>query len=377
MFTKNNALLFHKKYKGKIGTEVLTPIHSKEDLSLAYTPGVAEVSKEIFEHPSSVYDYTAKGHTVAIVTDGSAVLGLGNIGPEAALPVMEGKAALFKTFADVDAFPLCLNTQNPKEIVEIVKAISPAFGAINLEDIAAPNCFVVEEELQQIGIPVMHDDQHATVIVVLAGLINSAKVAGKKLESLNVVVLGAGAAGMAITKFLAPRVADIISVDSEGIIHKERSGLDIYKKALAAITNKRNVSGGLVTALENADVFIGVSKAGLFLADYIGFMAKNPIIFALANPTPEIMPDVAKKAGAFIIATGRSDFPNQINNCLAFPGVFKGLLMAKATKVTEKMKENAAVAIAGMVKNPTKEKIIPTPFEKHLADTVARAVASS
>ncbi len=368
------AIEFHKKFKGKIGTLILTPIKDKHDLSLAYTPGVGEVSKAIFADKSKVYDLTAKGHTVAIVSDGSAVLGLGNIGPEAALPVMEGKAALFKTFADLDAFPICLATQDPDEIIKAVKQIAPVFGAINLEDISAPRCFAIEEALQDLGIPVMHDDQHGTATVVLAGLINAAKVAEKELSSLKVVISGAGAAGQAIAKMLLPKVSDTILLDSQGIIDENR---DSYKKELAKVTNKNKITGGLPEALKNADVFIGVSKAGLLLPEYVKLMAFKPIVFALANPVPEIMPDIAKTFGVFIMATGRSDFPNQINNSLAFPGIFKGALKIRATKITLDMKQAAAEAIAGMVKNPTVDKIIPGPFDKGLVEIVANAVSQS
>lgn len=368
------SIELHKKFKGKIGTLILTPIKDKHDLSLAYTPGVGEVSKVIAEDKSKVYDLTIKGHTVAIISDGSAVLGLGNIGPEAALPVMEGKAALFKTFANLDAFPICLATQDADEIIKAVKQIAPVFGAINLEDISAPRCFAIEEALQDLGIPVMHDDQHGTATVVLAGLLNASKVAGKEMKDLKVVISGAGAAGLAIAKMLLDKVGEIVACDSQGVIHIDRTDLNIYKKQLAESTNKQKIIGELKDALVGADVFIGVSKAGLFLPEYVKLMATNPIIFALANPVPEIMPDIARASGAFIVATGRSDFPNQINNSLAFPGIFKGALAIKATKITLKMKQAAAEAIAGMVKNPTTDKIIPGPFEKDLVKTVAEAV---
>lgn len=371
---KKQALEYHAKHKGKLATWVTTPIRNIHDLSLAYTPGVAEVSKAIAADKQKVYDYTIKGHTVAIITDGSAVLGLGNIGPEAALPVMEGKAALFKTFADLDAFPLCLATQKVEEIVATVKAVAPVFGAINLEDISAPRCFAVEEALQDLGIPVMHDDQHGTATVVLAGLINAAKVAGKKLSSLTIVISGAGAAGQAVTRMLAPQVKDILILDSQGIINKTRQNLDKYKQALVEITNKNDLSGDLRAALEGADIFIGVSKGGLLHQENISLMADRPIIFAMANPTPEIMPDEAKAGGAFIVATGRSDFPNQVNNSLAFPGIFKGALEAGAVRITQEMKLAAAYAIAGLVKRPTRDKIIPGPFTKGLVKAVSQAV---
>lgn len=375
MDLKLRALKLHSKYKGKIATALPTPIKNKLDLSLAYTPGVAEVSKVIAEDKQKVYEYTIKSHTVAVVTDGSAVLGLGNIGPEGALPVMEGKCALFKTFAGVDAFPICLNTQNTKEIIQIVKAIAPVFGGINLEDISAPRCFEIEDALLNLGIPVMHDDQHGTAVVTLAGLINALKVANKKMENVKVVISGAGAAGTAVAMIIRNLVQDIVVLDSKGIISSKRSDLDSFKKKLAQITNRQNLSGNLEHALVEADVFIGVSKGGLLKPEYIRYMAKKPIIFAMANPIPEIMPDEAKKAGAFIIATGRSDFPNQINNSLAFPGIFKGALDSRKPKITEEMKIKAAKALAGLVKNPTIDKIIPGPFDKGIADKVAKAVS--
>lgn len=373
----SDALKYHKKNKGKIGTLVISPIKNRTDLSLAYTPGVAEASKEIAKNREKVFDYTIKGHTVGIVTDGSAVLGLGNIGPEAALPVMEGKAALFKTFANLDAFPICLSTQDIEEIVETVQFIAPVFGAINLEDIAAPRCFEIEERLQNLGIPVMHDDQHGTAVVVLAGLINAAKVAGKKLKDLKVVVLGSGAAGSGIVHLIKDEVSDIICVDSKGIISKNRKGLEPYKEQLAKITNKQNISGSLQAALAGADVLVGVSTANIVKENDIKLMNKKPIIFAMANPVPEIMPDLAKKAGAYIIATGRSDFANQINNSLAFPGIFKGALSIGAKTISQEMKKAAAMALSQLVKNPTREKIIPGPFDKGLTETVAKSVAKA
>lgn len=377
MDLKAEALKLHAKNLGKIGTKVLTPIKTVADMILAYTPGVAEAAKVIARDKSKVYKYTIKGHTIAVVSDGSAVLGLGNIGPEAALPVMEGKAALFKTFANLDAFPICLSTQDPKEIISIVKNIAPSFGGINLEDISAPRCFEIEEALQDLGIPVMHDDQHGAAIVVLAGLINAAKVVGKKMSALKVVVLGAGAAGSAIASILSPRVSDVLSVDVQGIIHKSGEGLDKYKKGLAGITNKNNLKGSLQDALKGADVLVGVSRGNLVKEADIKLMNKKAIIFAMANPIPEIMPSEAKKGGAFIVATGRSDFPNQINNSLAFPGVFKGALQAKTKRITEKMKVKAAEALASLVKKPTVDKIIPSLFDKGVTETVAKAVAQA
>lgn len=372
---KSEALRFHAKYRGKIGTKVLTPIRNKKDLALAYTPGVGFVSQAVAKNKSLVYDYTLRGHTVAIVTDGSAVLGLGNIGPEGAIPVMEGKAALFKTFANLDAFPICLATQDVNEIVQTVKLLAPVFGAVNLEDIAAPRCFEVEGQLQDLGIPVMHDDQHGTATVVLAGLWNAVKVAGKNMAELKVVVSGAGAAGQAVTKMISNLVGDIIVLDSRGIINRQRTDMDEYKNKLARLTNKNNCQGDLETALSDADIFIGLSKPEVMKPPMIKRMTERPIIFALANPVPEIMPDAAKKAGAYIVATGRSDFPNQINNSLAFPGIFKGALAAKAQRITLEMKQAAAKAIAEMVAIPTVNKIIPGPFERGLTIKVAEAVA--
>lgn len=368
---------FHARFKGKLATAVTPPIRNTLDMTLAYTPGVAEVSKVIAEKKELVFDYTIKGHTIAVVSDGSAVLGLGNIGPEASLPVMEGKAALFKTFANLDAFPICLATQDSKEIVEIVKNIAPSFGGINLEDISAPRCFEIEDSLQDLGIPVMHDDQHGAAIVVLAALINATKVAKKNMADLTVVVLGAGAAGSAIAKILASKVYDVLSVDIKGIINRTDHEPDIYKVRLAEVTNKNNKIGTLQDALRGADVLIGVSRGNLLTAEDIKLMADKPIVFAMANPIPEIMPEEAKKGGAFIVGTGRSDFPNQINNSLAFPGVFKGALEARVKRITDKMKLRAAETLASLVKDPTRDKIIPGPFEEGLTEAVAKAVAEA
>ena len=377
MATNDKALEFHKKFRGKIGTQVLTPVTNRDELSLAYTPGVAEVSKTVAADKSLAYEYTIKGHTVAVVTDGSAVLGLGNIGPEGALPVMEGKALLFKTFAGVDAFPICLDTQDSKEIIETVKRIAPVFGGINLEDIAAPRCFEIEEALQDLGIPVMHDDQHGTAVVTLAGLINAAKVVGKPLDTLKVVVSGAGAAGNAVVNLVYDRVADVLTLDSKGIISKSRTDLDPYKQKLLEITNKENKDGDLSEALKGADVFIGVSAPGVMTADHVKLMNDKAIVFAMANPVPEIMPEIAKDGGAFVVATGRSDYPNQINNSLAFPGIFKGALESRATKITREMKLKAAEALAALVGEPTVDKIIPGPFDEGIVDAVSKAVSSS
>ncbi|PIV01047.1 NAD-dependent malic enzyme [Candidatus Shapirobacteria bacterium CG03_land_8_20_14_0_80_39_12] len=377
MDNSDEILEVHKKFKGKIATLVTTPVTSKKELSIIYTPGVAVVSSAIAQDKNLVFDYTIKGHTVAIVSDGTAVLGLGNIGPEAAMPVMEGKAVLLKTFADIDAFPICLNTQDPQQIINTVKYLAPTFGAINLEDISAPRCFLVEESLQDLGIPVMHDDQHGTAVIVYAGLINAAKAAQKELKNLQIVINGAGAAGNGVTKMLVSEVGNIIVLDSKGIISKNRKDLDSYKKELAKITNKENIDGDLAAALIGSDVFIGVSKPNLLDPKNISSMNNKPIIFALANPTPEIMPDLAKNAGAFIVATGRSDFSNQINNSLAFPGIFKGALSVRAGRITNEMLIAAAKAIANLVKDPSPDNIIPGPFEKDLAIIVAAAVSKA
>lgn len=374
MVNTKAVLSYHSKKGGKIATRVLTPIKNKKDLSLAYTPGVAEVSKLISQKPEKVFDYTIKKHTVAIVSDGSAVLGLGNIGPEAALPVMEGKAALFKTFADIDAFPICVKSQEVKDIVKTVEMISPVFGGINLEDISAPRCFAVEEALQNLGIPVMHDDQHGTAVVVLAGLVNASKVVGKNLEDLRVVVNGAGAAGNAIATLLSGIVSDVVVVDSKGIVSKVRRDLDPYKEKLLKITNKKNQKGGLEDALPGSDVFIGVSKANLLKATDVRLMNDKAIVFALANPVPEIVPDEAYKGGAMVVATGRSDLPNQVNNSLAFPGIFKGALTVRARKITQEMKIAAAYGLASLIKKPTAKKIIPGPFDKGIVKRVSKAV---
>ncbi|MEK9194373.1 MAG: NADP-dependent malic enzyme [Patescibacteria group bacterium] len=377
------AINLHKKNKGKIEIRSKVPLESVDDLSLAYTPGVAAVSREISKNKELVYDLTSKGNMVAVVTDGSAVLGLGNIGPEAALPVMEGKAILFKELADINAFPIVLKTQDVEEIIRTVRNIAPGFGAINFEDISAPRCFEIEERLQDLGIPVFHDDQHGTAIVLLAALINASKVAGKNFEDLKVVISGAGAAGTAITKILQCSgmeknvcipVRDIIVCDSKGIIYKDRPGLGKVKENLAAVTNRNQMKGTLKEAMVGADVFIGVSSGGLVTKEMISSMNEKSIVFAMANPTPEIMPDVAKAGGAFIIATGRSDFPNQVNNVLAFPGVFKGALEARARQITSQMKIAAVRALSEMVQNPKPDNILPKPLDKKATEAVAEAV---
>lgn len=377
------SLVLHEKLKGKIATANKVEVNNKNDLSLVYSPGVAEPCMEIHRNPEKVYDLTMKGNTVAIVSDGTAVLGLGNIGAAASIPVMEGKAMLFKKFAGLNAVPICLDTEDPEEIIRTVKLLAPVFGGINLEDISAPRSFQIENSLQDIGIPVMHDDQHGTAIVVLAGLINAAKVVGKDIADLNVVINGAGAAGNAIAKLLScldltpdrcTSVKSIIMCDSKGIISKDRTNLNDAKKAVLGFTNRQNKTGSLKDALANADVFIGVSVANLLSQADIQTMAKDAIVFALANPTPEIMPDEAKAGGAAIIATGRSDFNNQVNNVLAFPGIFKGALQCKAPRITSFMKLAAAYAIADCIENPTTEQIIPSPLNMEVADKVANAV---
>ncbi|MEI7961073.1 MAG: NADP-dependent malic enzyme [archaeon] len=377
------AIELHKRLKGKLSVEPKAKINTNADLSLVYTPGVAEPCMEIFKNPKLVFEYTIKNNTVAVVTDGTAVLGLGDIGPEASLPVMEGKAVLFKEFAGVDAFPIALKTKNSDEIVAIVKAISPVFGGINLEDISAPRCFEIEEKLQGIGIPVMHDDQHGTAIVVYAALTNALKVVNKKIGDVTIVINGAGAAGVAIAKFLScaefkgkdcTPVKNIVMLDSKGIISKSRMDLDESKKKLLEFTNKNNISGTLLDALKGANVFIGVSKGNLIGKEHIKLMDNGAIVFAMANPTPEIMPDVALSAGAAVVGTGRSDFPNQINNVLAFPGIFRGALDAKALRITSGMKLAAALALASIIKNPTKDTVLPSPLDKSVAKVVAEAV---
>jgi len=367
------SLDFHRNLRGKLKVVSKVNLKNKKNLSLAYTPGVAEPVKAIAKDINAVYKYTIKGNSVAVITDGSAVLGLGNVGPEAALPVMEGKAVIFKEFAGIDAFPICLATQDAKEIIRTVKILSPTFGAINLEDISAPRCFEIEEALQDIGIPVFHDDQHGTAIVVLAALQNALKVAGKDMSKVRVVINGAGAAGTAIAKLLRfPN--EVIICDSKGIINKKRTDLNKYKKGLAKITNSRGVKGSLSDALVGADVFIGVSKPNILTTEMIKTMNVKPIIFAMANPIPEVMPDKAKRVGAFIVATGRSDFPNQVNNALVFPGIFRGALDARASRITPTMKVSVAKALAGLVKNPTRQKILPPLKDPRIVPTIARAI---
>ena len=375
----------HQKLGGKLEIQSKVKIKDEHDLSLAYTPGVAQVCREIDQENEKVYDLTIKKNTVGIVSDGSAVLGLGNIGPLAAIPVMEGKAILFKEYADIDGFPICVNTQNSFEIINLVKNIAPVFGGINLEDISAPRCFEIEDALQNIGIPVFHDDQHGTAIVLLAALINSAKLAEKKLTDFKIVINGAGAAGTAIAQLLlcvghdptvCEPVKEIIVCDSKGMISKNRSDIqnNITKMKIAKITNRNNKDGNLSDAMEGADVFIGVSTGNVVSADMVCKMNKNPIILAMANPTPEIMPDEAKKAGVFIVGTGRSDFPNQVNNVLAFPGIFRGALDVRAKTITNEMKIAAAYALAQSVGTPKCDEILPSPLNMKVALTIAAAV---
>lgn len=370
------ALQKHKELKGKIGISLKDSLDEKEKLSIYYTPGVGAVSSYVTEHPDETRDYTWLNNSVAVISDGTAVLGLGNLGPYGALPVMEGKCMLFKHFANIDAVPVVLNVHTADEIVSVVKAISPSYGGINLEDISAPICFEVEERLKaELTIPVFHDDQHGTAIVVLAGLINAMKVTNKNLADAKIVVVGAGAAGTAIMKLLHlyanPR---IFAVDSTGVISANRSDLNDEKKKLLEFTNLSNIDGSLEDIVEGADIFIGVSKSGLLTPKMVNSMGKNPVIFALANPIPEILPDEAQKAGALIVATGRSDFPNQVNNSLAFPGIFRGALDNKVTKITDDHKIAAAKVIAGLVENPSADTIIPSPFTPGLVEAIANII---
>ncbi|HQA47289.1 MAG TPA: malic enzyme-like NAD(P)-binding protein [Bacillota bacterium] len=380
MTLREDALKLHRDNRGKIEVTSKVQVKDRRGLSLAYTPGVAEPCREIHKDSDKVYEYTSKGNMVAVVTDGTAVLGLGNIGASAALPVMEGKAVLFKAFAGVDAFPICLDTADMDRIVETVALMEPSFGGVNLEDIAAPACFEIERRLKErLSVPVFHDDQHGTAIIVLAALINALKITGKQLEDLKVVINGVGAAGVAIGKIvLRAGAGDLIMCDSRGIIYSGRTeGMNPAKEEMAGLTNKDNKKGSLADALAGADVFIGVSSANLVSADMIKGMNSDPIVFALANPVPEIDPDVAKEAGARIVGTGRSDYPNQINNVLAFPGVFRGALDVRATDINEEMKLAAAYALAGVVAKEelNADYIIPKPFDPRVAPAVAEAVA--
>ncbi len=374
------SLQLHEKWAGKMNTEPKCRVTTREDLSLAYTPGVAEPCRKIAENPDDVYKYTQKGNTIAIVSDGSAVLGLGNIGAAAAMPVMEGKAVLFKTFGNVNAVPICLDTQNTEEIIKTVIHIAPAFGGINLEDISAPRCFEIEKRLNDaLNIPVFHDDQHGTAIVVLSGIINGLRITGKKKEDCKVVVNGAGSAGIAITKLLLTYgFRNVTMCDRNGIINKDYEGLNWMQEEMVKVTNLDNKSGLLADALVGADIFVGVSAPGIVSAEMVASMNKDSILFAMANPTPEIMPDIAKAAGARIVGTGRSDFPNQVNNVIAFPGIFKGALEGHASIITEEMKLAAAEAIAGLVSDEelNDDFIMPEAFDPRVADVVSEAVKS-
>lgn len=382
MSLREEALHMHRINKGKLESKSKVPVRNAKDLSLAYSPGVAEPCKAIYDDKSRVYEYTMKGNMVAVVSDGTAVLGLGNIGPEAALPVMEGKAVLFKSFAGVDAFPICLSTTDVERIVETVKLLEPTFGGINLEDIAAPNCFEIEERLKkETNIPIFHDDQHGTAIVTAAGLINALKLVGKNMSNIKVVANGAGAAGIAIIKLLYRYgVRDIIMCDSKGAIFEGRTyGMNSVKEEVAKFTNKDRMEGSLGDVIRDADVFIGVSVEGALTKEMVQSMAKDPIIFAMANPVPEIMPEEAKEAGAKVIGTGRSDFPNQVNNVLAFPGIFRGALDVRATHINEQMKMAAAEAIASLIQEEElrPDYVIPAPFDPRVAPAVAAAVAKA
>ena len=370
------ALELHEKYKGKITTSLRDKEELNRDkLSAYYSPGVGAVSQAIAENPADLPKYTWTNNLVAVISDGSAILGLGNLGPKAAMPVMEGKALLFKHFADVDAMPIVLDVHEPEEIIATVKAIAPSFGAINLEDIAAPKCFEIEERLKaELDIPVFHDDQHGTAVVVLAGLINAAKLTGRNLADCKFVVIGAGAAGTAIIKLLNLYGAkNIVAVDSRGIVGKSRTDLNAEKTALLEYVDASQ-SGSIEDAITDADIFIGVSRAGLLTPELVQKMAKDPIVFALANPVPEIMPDVAKQAGVAIIGTGRSDFPNQVNNSLAFPGIFRGALDHGVKKITDQHKLAAAEALANLVENPTVDKVVPTAFDEGVVEAVANVI---
>ncbi|AYB39561.1 MULTISPECIES: NAD(P)-dependent malic enzyme [Brevibacillus] len=379
---REEALELHRVHQGKLESVTKVPVRDAHDLSLAYSPGVAEPCKEIFNDPSKVYEYTMKGNLVAVVSDGTAVLGLGNIGPEAAMPVMEGKAVLFKSFAGVDAFPICLNTTDKEKIIETVKLLEPTFGGVNLEDIAAPACFEIEERLKkETNIPVFHDDQHGTAIVTAAGLINALKLVNKKIQDIRVVANGAGAAGIAIIKLLISMgVKEVIMCDTKGIVYEGRQfGMNPVKEEIALLTNREKMQGDLADAMVGADVFIGVSAAGAVTPEMVTSMNRDAIIFAMANPTPEIMPEEAKKAGAAVVGTGRSDFPNQVNNVLAFPGIFRGALDTRATQINEEMKLAAVYAIADLIDGDQlhADFVIPAPFDARVASNVAAAVAKA
>lgn len=381
MALRDEALKLHKDNHGKIEVVSKVKVENAGDLSLAYTPGVAEPCKEIAKDPELVYEYTNKGNMVAVVTDGSAVLGLGNIGSKAGMPVMEGKAILFKEFSNVDGFPICLDTQDPEEIIQAVKLIAPSFGGINLEDISAPKCFEVEERLKkELDIPVFHDDQHGTAIVVLAGIINGLKVVGKKLEDVTAVVSGAGAAGIAISKLLlSVGLNDVIILNSKGVIDPDDEKLDPIRREMAKTTNKNKIKGSLAEAMKGTDIFIGVSAPDIVTTEMVKTMNENSIAFAMANPVPEMLPEVAKAGGIRVMGTGRSDFPNQVNNVLAFPGIFRGTFDVRASEINEEMKIAAAYAIANLVTEEelNEEYIIPAAFDERVAPAVAKAVAEA
>lgn len=378
MNLREEALQKHSEWQGKLDVTSKVKVDSREALAIAYTPGVAEPCKEIAKNKEDVYKYTMKGNTVAVISDGTAVLGLGDIGPEAAMPVMEGKAVLFKEFAGINAVPICIDTKDTEEIIKFVKQIAPTFGGINLEDISAPRCIEIEERLKkELNIPVFHDDQHGTAIVVLAGIINALKVAGKNKETAKVVVNGGGSAGLAITKLLLYYgFKDVVVVDRYGILDENADWMNWAQKEVCKVTNPRKLKGILQDALVGADIFVGVSAPNIVSKEMIASMNEKAIVFAMANPVPEIMPDLAKEAGALVVGTGRSDFPNQVNNVLVFPGIFKGALMARATQITEDMKIAAAVAIAGMISDDelNENNILPQPFAEGVADRVAQAV---
>ncbi len=380
MTTQEKAIFLHKEWNGKLETVAKSPVTSREDLSIAYTPGVAEPCKLIAENPENAYVYTMKANTVAVVSDGSAVLGLGNIGPYAAMPVMEGKCVLFKEFGGVNAVPICLDTQDTEEIIRTVTCLAPCYGGINLEDISAPRCFEIEERLKEtLSIPVFHDDQHGTAIVVLAGIINALKVTGKQKENCKVVVNGAGSAGIAITKLLLTYgFADITMCDRLGIIGRDYPDLNWMQQKMTEVTNLTNKTGTLADALKGADIFVGVSAPNIVTAEMVSSMNSDSILFAMANPVPEIMPDIAKAAGAKVVGTGRSDFPNQVNNVVAFPGIFKGALEGRARQITEEMKLAAAAAIAGLVSEEqlNEDFIMPEAFDPRVAQVVSQAVKS-
>ena len=379
----DRSIALHRQNRGKIGISLKVPLETSEDLSLAYTPGVGGVCMAIHNDPAELGNLTCAGNSVAVVTDGSAVLGLGDIGPAAAMPVMEGKCALFKALAGVDAWPICLDAREPDAVVAAIRAIAPGFAGINIEDISAPRCFEIEDRLQDLGIPVMHDDQHGTAIVLLAGLLNAVKATGKDFSTLRIVISGAGAAGRAIVRILrcigldddaCTMVGEVVVCDSTGALHRGRKDLGMVKEAILEYSNPSDKAGSLKEILAGADVFIGVSRGGLLNADDIRTMAPNPIVFALANPTPEIMPEEAHAGGASVVATGRSDFPNQVNNVLAFPGIFRGAIDAKAPRITDKMKLATAYAIAACIPDPTPQMILPSALSQEVALAVGKAV---